>query len=153
MQRLAIQALGASGAVIATAVRSARAQARTAGRALTERDVAEAIARDRPALNAHQRWQVSVHEAGHAVVSVVTGLGWPRRITISPDGGLTETKRTRRSVHLEDLEAELSCYMAGRAAERLVLGRVSCGAGGSHESDLSAATRIAAALERSYGLG
>jgi ATP-dependent Zn protease len=43
--------------------------------------------------------------------------------------------------------------MAGRAAERLLLGRVSCGAGGSHDSDLSAATRIAAALERSYGLG
>lgn len=150
---LAIQALGASGAMIAAAVRSARAQARTARRALTERDVAEAIARDRPALNADQRWQVSVHEAGHAVVSVVTGLGWPRRITISPDGGLTETKRFPGGGYLEDWTAELTCYMAGRAAERLMLGRVSCGAGGSHDSDLSAATRIAAALERSYGLG
>jgi hypothetical protein len=153
IERLAIEALGASGAMIAAAVRSARAQARTARRALTERDVAEAIARDRPALTAHQRWQVSVHEAGHAVVSVVTGLGWPRRITISPDGGLTETKRTPGGGHLEDFEAELDSYMAGRAAERLLLGRVSCGAGGSCGSDLSAATQIAAALERSYGLG
>jgi ATP-dependent Zn protease len=47
----------------------------------------------------------------------------------------------------------LKIGLAGRAAEVLVLGTHSMGAGGAEGSDLAQATGIAAALEMSYGLG
>jgi len=43
--------------------------------------------------------------------------------------------------------------LGGRAAERLVLGRPSGGAGGGQHSDLAKATERATGLEMSYGLG
>ena len=43
--------------------------------------------------------------------------------------------------------------LAGRAAEELVFGDTTAGAGGSEESDLGRATLLALRLESSYGLG
>lgn len=43
--------------------------------------------------------------------------------------------------------------MAGRAAERLIFGDVSNGSGGSEQSDLANATRLAVRLHRQWGLG
>ena len=51
------------------------------------------------------------------------------------------------------LPPALAELMAGRAAERLVLGAVSAGAGGPPDSDLALATRVALDLETRYGLG
>jgi ATP-dependent Zn protease len=51
------------------------------------------------------------------------------------------------------LMAQLILLLAGREAERLLLGTVSAGAGGPEESDLARASEIAAAMEVSYGLG
>jgi ATP-dependent Zn protease len=47
----------------------------------------------------------------------------------------------------------LAMMMAGRAAEALVLKRVSGGSGGTDDSDLARATRIASDMERTLGLG
>lgn len=45
------------------------------------------------------------------------------------------------------------CLLAGRAAEKLVLGCISAGAGGAAESDLARATALACATDLSFGLG
>ena len=49
--------------------------------------------------------------------------------------------------------AAIPLALAGRAAERLVLGNISAGAGGGAESDLAKATQLATATEISWGLG
>ena len=43
--------------------------------------------------------------------------------------------------------------MAGRAAQQIVVGKVSAGSGGSDDSDLARATKMALAMERSLGFG
>jgi cell division protease FtsH len=62
-------------------------------------------------------------------------------------------KRRSDSGSRAEIEAALATLIAGRAAERLLLGDVSAGAGGPAQSDLARATAIAAALEVSLGLG
>lgn len=54
---------------------------------------------------------------------------------------------------LTEIENEICHDLAGRAAERLVFGSVSAGAGGSATSDLSQATRRAVGIETTWGLG
>ena len=57
----------------------------------------------------------------------------------------------------ESLEAEfddhLAVLLAGRAAERAILGSISAGAGGPKESDLARATLLATMIEMQFGLG
>lgn len=76
-----------------------------------------------------------------------------KRLSMGPDGGLTE----RVLLDWEGLEAEfedhLAADLAGRAAEQVVLGTVSGGAGGARQSDLAQATRLALRLETQMGLG
>jgi cell division protease FtsH len=47
----------------------------------------------------------------------------------------------------------LAMLMAGRAAQQIVVGKVSAGSAGSDESDLARATKMALAMERSLGFG
>ncbi|RQP05395.1 MAG: AAA family ATPase, partial [Paracoccus sp. BP8] len=54
---------------------------------------------------------------------------------------------------LQDMQDRLAQLLAGRAAERLVLGDISAGAGGSPDSDLAQATMIATSIQTRYGLG
>jgi ATP-dependent Zn protease len=54
---------------------------------------------------------------------------------------------------LRDLEAEIVVLLAGRAAEDVILGAASNGAGGSAGSDLARASALAAAIEHRFGLG
>ncbi|WP_258552071.1 hypothetical protein [Paracoccus versutus] len=51
------------------------------------------------------------------------------------------------------MQDRLVQLLAGRAAERLILGDVSAGAGGSADSDLAMATAIASGIQMQYGLG
>ncbi|MCU9848966.1 hypothetical protein OEZ60_13225 [Defluviimonas sp. WL0024] len=62
-------------------------------------------------------------------------------------------KRGHSETRLEDLEAELAYTLGGRAAERLVLSSLSAGAGGTADSDLAIATRLAVHIDSRYGLG
>lgn len=150
---VAIAAVGMSGAEVAAMVRAARALARKDRRALTVEDLSNAVAAIRPPLPAEFHWAIAVHEAGHAIVGIATGLSRPESIAILPFGGvcaqIDETIIGRRS----EIESLLAIDLAGRAAERLVLGQVCRGAGGPSTSDLARATQMAAALELSWGLG
>ncbi|MEO3479599.1 AAA family ATPase [Phaeobacter sp. CAU 1743] len=146
-------ALGMSGADIAAAVRAARGRARQARRALRLADLTDAINELRPPLPKTLRRIVAVHEAGHAIVSAATGRADVAMLAIQSDGGVTATSLHRTGEDRAAIEAQLAISMAGRAAERLLLGQVSAGSGGDPGSDLATATRLATALEASWGLG
>jgi hypothetical protein len=146
-------ALGMSGADIAAAVRAARGRARQARRALALADLTDAIHEARTPLPKSLRRIVAVHETGHAIVSAATGHADVAMLAIQSDGGVTATSLHRKGEDRPAVEAQLSISMAGRAAERLLLGQVSAGSGGDPGSDLATATRLATALEASWGLG
>ena len=153
LSAVAQTALGMSGADIAAAVRSARAEARQARRDLALEDLAAAIAEARPPLPPELRRIVAVHEAGHAIVGAATGRAKVSTVAIASDGGFTAASLARSGEDRRMIEAHLAINLAGRAAERLVFGHVSTGAGGDPESDLAKSTRLATALEASWGLG
>ncbi|WP_439150549.1 AAA family ATPase [Sulfitobacter sp.] len=150
---VAVQAVGASGADIAAAVRAARARARMGRRDLILPDLEEALAAARPPLPDALRWRVSVHEAGHAVVGMATGVALPSMLALRSDGGIAHASRTRDIQDAAHFAGQLALDLAGRAAERHVFGQPSAGAGGEIESDLAKATRTATAFEISFGLG
>ena len=64
-----------------------------------------------------------------------------------PDGG--EVIRPAPSVYTSrTIKAELTCLMGGRAAEKILLGNISSGSGGSIASDLDQATILAIARKQ-----
>lgn len=146
-------AVGMSGAGIAWAVRTARATARAAGRAVSLADLASAIAVSHPPLPAQLRHRIAIHESGHAIVARATGRGRPRMLGIHAAGGWADTGAETALTDRADIAAAIAVLLAGRAAETLVLGAPGSGGGGSSQSDLARATAMATALEVSWGLG
>jgi cell division protease FtsH len=94
------------------------------------------------------------HEAGHALVAMVTPKSDPvHKVTIIPRGmalGVTQTLpvEDRYSLTREQMEAMLRHAMGGRAAEEIVFGHLSTGA----SNDLQQATRMAHEMVCSYGM-
>ena len=165
---LAQLAFGAMGADVEFFVRGAARRARKERRNLIQADlVAEVTRRPRREENVirlapEELRRVAVHEAGHALASLLgSGAGADiAYVSVIPrmDGSLgfvasapAEGAAMTRREALELLEVALG----GRAAEELVYGEeeVSLGAGGGTSSDLAAATRIATALICTSGLG
>jgi ATP-dependent Zn protease len=153
---------GASGAVIEQVVRDARRQARTQRRALTIDDLDAALPRKLRLSDSDYR-RACVHEAGHAVIGTLSSLASatvPTQVRVfrevSADGAAGVTAYHRiggvmrtRLAYL----AEIVSLLAGMAAEEIVLGGHTDGAGGSDRSDLHQATILAAAMEASLGFG
>ncbi len=94
------------------------------------------------------------HEAGHALVAMVTPHSDPvHKVTIIPRGmalGVTQTLpvEDRYSLTREQMVAMLRHAMGGRAAEEIVFGHLSTGAA----NDLQQATRLAHEMVCSYGM-
>jgi len=151
IETLARRCTGASAAAVDAMIRAGRSRARATGRDLTIDDLVVHAPGDAP--DPAVDWRVALHEAGHAIVAKALGLGRVNRVAITGAGGLTERTRALTQGRLEDLERELTAMMAGRAAERLVLGDVTAGSGGDETSDLAHATRLATAIEAQLGLG
>lgn len=155
LERLATRAMGLTGADIERIVRQARLKARREKRSIRYDDIEEGIRLDRPPVPYDLRWRFAVHEAGHAVVhhaldlgpihglNIDTGKGGYNLLGFNPSGSDT----------VEWYSKMLAVLMAGRAAEALILKRVSGGSGGSDDSDLARATRIALDMERTLGFG
>src|SRR3989338_545556 len=153
LSEVAVAAVGMSGAEVAAMVRAARALARKDRRALTVEDLSAAVAAIRPPLPAEFHWAIAAHEVGHAIVGTATGLSRPESIASRPFGGVCAQVDASIIGRRSEIESLLAIDLAGRAAERLVLGQVCRGAGGPSTSDLARATQTAAALELSWGLG
>lgn len=146
-------ALGLSGADCAAAIRAARGTARRQKRPLTAEDLHTALAPNHLALPADMRRRAAIHEAGHAVVMTALGLGQVKALRLSPDGGETRMRWFDCDSTREVLQQRCAGHLAGRAAEILVLGEASGGAGGTEDSDLHQATRLVLQCEISFGLG
>lgn len=146
-------ALGRSGADCAAAVRTARAGARRGNRPLTEQDLIAALAPDHQELPPALRQRAAIHEAGHAIITAALKLGRVKALRLGPAGG--ETLSEWRPGDLTPGEVHRHCiaYLGGRAAELLMLGDASGGAGGHPDSDLARASRLVLASEFSLGLG
>ncbi|MDX6511464.1 MAG: cell division protease FtsH [Gaiellaceae bacterium] len=97
---------------------------------------------------------LAYHEAGHAVMSHLTGDAFPvQKVTIVSRGtalGYTFHLPTEdRYVHTKDeLVDAMKVYLAGRAAELVVFGRVTNGAA----NDLEKVTELARAMVFEYGM-
>lgn len=147
--RLALAAVGSTGADVERLVRGARRRARQAGRAMTADDLAAELGAEVTGDPAARRL-AAIHEAGHAVAVALRRPGALRAVTLSGRGGSVDSAAVAnlRAAELAGLLVEL---LAGRAAEEVVLGAPSAGAGGSAESDLAKATTLATAAAAALG--
>lgn len=153
LELLARQAVGHSLASIDAAIRAARSESRHTGQPL---DLAMLRDQLRLTLEEEDRevlWRYAVHEAGHTVVSAALRLGTIHRMSISRDGGQVASQPVIGHGVLTEIEDQICHDLAGRAAEAMIFGAVSAGAGGSLASDLSQATRRALMIETTWGLG
>ncbi|SED45863.1 Peptidase family M41 [Rhodobacter sp. 24-YEA-8] len=151
---LARRIVGTSAAAIDAAIRAARSDARAAGQSLDAGQILGhlGIAPADPAQAASDA-RTAVHECGHAIVAAALLRGVPQRLVILADGGETHRLSAKTNHLLCDLLDEIACSMAGRAAEHLLIGTISVGAGGDPASDLAIATRIALMIDTRFGLG
>lgn len=156
LNRLATRAMGLTGADIERIVRQARLKARRQKRSINYEDIEEGIRMDRPQVPYDLRWRFAIHESGHAVVHHALRLGPIHGLNIDTPGGGGYSQLGFTASGSDTLgyrEDMLAMLMAGRAAEQIVVGSVSAGSGGTDDSDLARATRLALAMERSLGFG
>lgn len=147
---LARRSLGLSAAELDGAVREARSRARNDGVPISAKHLSAALgvgAEDPELL-----WRVAVHEAGHAIATLLLGRGQVARIAIRMTGGQVKMESPPRLIHGRDVRDQIVCLLAGRAAEDLLIGEGSLGAGGVPGSDLAMASSLALKVELSWGL-
>jgi ATP-dependent Zn protease len=152
----ALLALGSTGADCERWVRGARRRARHGSRAMTGDDLLEEIRGTRHARSTEEAYRYAIHEAGHALVLAVERPGAlviaSIRETSDSQGGVVSDGRLRGPVTRKEIAGELRMMLAGRAAEEVVFGDVSAGAGGNEDSDLARATALAVSALHAYGL-
>ena len=145
LREAALATAGASGADCARIVRGARRRAREAERALVLADLLDEIRGTDNCLETEIRL-AAVHEAGHAVAACVLKPGTLRTVSLLSargSGGAVIADFQARYLLREDVSDLLVVLLSGRAAEEQILGEPSSGAGGSWQSDLARATRLA----------
>ncbi len=142
---------GMTGADVVKFCKAARRRARTAGRPVTAEDLLAAISGGETQLSADHRRRAAIHEAGHAIAALscpdlrlehVSIVGWGQM-----SGGASMGLQNGGTLTPSVLHAYLTAILAGRAAEAVLLGEISAGAGGPRESDLGRATQLAAEAE------
>ena len=112
----------------ATAVRSEHFE-----RVLEQQLMGGGSAAGQAAMNLAERRRIAVHEAGHALVAKLLGVGIVEKVSILKRGralGVTLVTEDRDvTLQSEDeVRARMKMLLGGRAAEALVLGSVSTGA-------------------------
>jgi len=145
---------GATGADVERWVRSARRRARHEGREVALDDLLAEVRPKGAMASPDLLRRAAVHEAGHALVGSLELPGSILRISLDPGmqaGGFVEVMPEAVFTR-EAIGRNLRRLLAGRAAEEVVLGHVSSGAGGSENSDLAKATLLAASAIISWGL-
>ena len=161
--QVARMASGASGAELANIVNEAALRAvRDGRRCATQADLEESIEvviagyqKKNAILTDQEKWTVSYHEIGHALVAASQTHSAPvQKITIIPrtSGALGYTMQVEQDnrylMTREDLEARIATLTGGRAAEELVFGTSSNGA----SNDIEQATKLARAMITRYGM-
>ena len=152
---IAILCDGMSGAAIEQLVREGRQSARRRGRPIERGDLVAVLESRVAALSLDQQWRVAIHEAGHGVAAhrvfsckslalslVPTDNSWGRIIASVSTRPLTRA----------EIEKRLWVLLAGRAAEEVIFGEPSGGAGGDATSDLAQASELALSAVMILGL-
>jgi ATP-dependent Zn protease len=147
----AARLVGTNGAEAAALARAALAHARATGGALAQALLAE-LDKRLPGRAEYFDRRIAVHEAGHAVVGMLSGLPAPLALRIDRAGGSTVWEMPPLHSY-ETALAEIKTLLAGRAAEQVLLGNVSNGSGLGPQSDLALATDLAVRMETEWGLG
>jgi len=162
LSEVAARTEGWNGASLEQLVRQARRLARRGRREMTVDDLVSGLPAP-VAFSDALRQRTAVHEAGHAVVGLMVDAGEVISVAITsgavPSGGIQDgggvflreggfRERTRSQI----LDA-IAVRLGGLAAEEVLLGDRSAGAGGAKGSDLHGATLSALTFEASYGLG
>ncbi|UMA65329.1 AAA family ATPase [Roseivivax marinus] len=143
----AVRLSGCSGATVAAVARDAMSRARREGATLREDHLDAAIQQMTSDRSDEHVWRIAVHEAGHVVVNWHLTGEIPNRVRITPHGG--EVAGAHRPVEtLESAHDRIAALLAGRAAERVLIGSVSSGAG----DDLRQATELAYNLRHAWAL-
>ncbi|WP_052213730.1 AAA family ATPase [Belnapia sp. F-4-1] len=155
LTRAALLALGGTGADCERWARGARRRARKAGRPMTLDDLLAEIRGAGQMSPVGARRIAAVHEAGHALMQVLEQPGTLQHVSIREDdqsGGHTAVDTPSGDVTEAWLSMHLRRFLAGRAAEEVVLGQVTGGSGGPIHSDLGRATWLAANAETAMGM-
>ena len=154
---------GASGAELANIVNEAALRAVRDGRKFaTQTDLEESIEvviagyqKKNSILTDSEKWRVSYHEVGHALVAAKQSNTAPvQKITIIPrtSGALGYTLQVEEGNHYlmtkKELENRIATLTGGRAAEEVVFGDSSTGA----SNDIEQATKLARAMITRYGM-
>jgi cell division protease FtsH len=106
------------------------------------------------AIQPEEKHRLAVHEAGHTAVAFFTPDADPlHKVTIIPRGsslGGTHMlpEKERHTLAEAYLHAQLTTLLAGRAAEKLMLGSVSSGA----DDDIRRATELARSMVARWGM-
>ncbi len=161
--KIARMASGASGAELANIVNEAALRAVRDGRGYaTQSDLEESIEvviagyqKKNAILTDKEKWTVSYHEIGHALVAAKQTNSAPvQKITIIPrtSGALGYTMQVEEGNHYlltkEEMENKIATYTGGRAAEEVAFGTISTGA----SNDIEQATKMARAMITRYGM-
>jgi cell division protease FtsH len=161
LDRLAATTPGMVGADLANIVNEgALVAARRGHDAVTMADLHDALEKlvlgteRRILLSPSERARTAYHEAGHALVGMLTpGADPVRKVSIIPRGQalgvtLSAPEADRFSYDEEYLKAKLQVLLGGRVAEQLVYGTATTGA----ESDLREATELAEHMVGVWGM-
>ena len=161
--KLARMASGASGAELANMINEAALRAvRDHRNFATQEDLEESIEvviagyqKKNAILTDQEKWTVSYHEIGHAMVAAYQTNSAPvQKITIIPrtSGALGYTMQVDEGNHYlmtkKEMENRIATFCGGRAAEEVVFGDVTTGA----SNDIEQATRMARAMITRYGM-
>ena len=156
-------AAGASGAELANIVNEAALRAVRSGRTVVNQaDLEESIEvviagyqKKNAVLSDQEKWVVSYHEIGHALVAAKQSHSAPvQKITIIPrtSGALGYTMQVETGekylMTKEELENKIATFTGGRAAEEIVFGSITTGA----SNDIEQATKLARAMIARYGM-
>ncbi len=161
LEAIAKATIGFSGADLANlANEAALSAARDNRKSIRQSDFSYAFERiilgtERPPLsNQEERRVVAYHEAGHALVAMLTpGADQVLKVTITPRGqalGITAflPEDDRRNYSRQYLYAQLKVGLGGRIAEELVIGDITTGA----SDDLRRVTHLARRMVAQFGM-
>lgn len=152
----ALAAAGKTGADVEAWVRRAKSKARRAKREVRFDDLTSEIRSGRDVMPERTRRCCAVHEAGHLIVGLALSVFEEATLAIHDRAGATYFEVSRANSHTQAvIENYITALLAGRAAEKVLLGdaNVTAGAGIGEDSDFSRATTAAIDLELRLGFG
>jgi ATP-dependent Zn protease len=148
--------VGLTGADVVKICSTARRRARNAGRLVTHDDLMGAITGGESHVAPDRQFRIAVHESAHAIAALACSELELSHATVvgrgDMAGGILLGPKTATVMTQAVVDAYLTAMLAGRAAEEVLLGEISAGAGGREGCDLSRATLFAAEAELCLGM-